>query len=124
MALQNKFLVNATILDGTATASSITFSAEGYLRACIQGYTDTADVYFQIVSTSREKDDGSPDWDYDAYGSTNIYAITPGATWSSPLYGFPICAKYARINFLTTLGPVSGDAICKCVVILQDEKGT
>lgn len=124
MATQTKFLVSTIIPAASSSASSITFSVEGYTFACIQGYTDTADVWFQIVQTSREYDDGSPDWDYGSYGTGTIISIPAGATWTAPLGNSPLCAKYARINFLTTLGPVAADAICKCVVVLQDEKGT
>ena len=123
MATQTKFLVSTIIPALSSSASSLTFSPIGYTFATIQGYTDTADVKFQIVQTSREYDDGSPDWDYGSYGDGVIYAIPPGVTWTAPLGNFPLCSKYARINFLTTLGPVAADAICKCVVALQNEKG-
>lgn len=122
MATQTKVSLNTIIPNGGSIAYSTTFSVEGYTTASLQGFSDEDGIYLQIQITSREYSDGTPDWD-GPYEQALIY-LSPPNIWSAITRDVALCAKYARIKFFYTLGPLPADAACICVVTLQDEKGT
>ena len=121
MATQTKVSLNTIIPNGGSIAYSTTFSVEGYITASLQGFADGDGIYLQIQITSREYDDGTPNWG-DAYEQALI-SLSPPNIWSDITRDVLLCAKYARIKFFYTLGPLPADVACKCVVTLQDEKG-
>ena len=121
MATQVKVSLNNTIPTGDSVVYSTPFSVEGYTFASLQGFADGDGIYIQIQITSREYDDGTPNWG-GAYEQALI-SLSPPNIWSAITRDVPLCAKYARIKFFYTLGSLPADVACICVVTLQDEKG-